>query len=124
MGFNFGWAAIFGLVPGIGDFADVILSVILVLRKAQQANPPPAVLARMVSNCVIAGMVGIVPIFGDIAIGVYKPNTRNALLLEQWLREKGEKARLERENALQERSLQPSVPEASGTHITMVRKKA
>jgi len=34
--------------------------------------------------------VGFVPVVGDVAVAVYKPNSRNAALLEEFLRLRGE----------------------------------
>lgn len=44
----------------------------------------------MLLNCIISAVCGIVPIAGDIVIGVFKANSRNAILLEEYLRIRGE----------------------------------
>ncbi|KAI6125951.1 hypothetical protein EV401DRAFT_2087958 [Pisolithus croceorrhizus] len=82
-GLRFGWAVVIGLIPGIGDFADVILAYLVVLRKARQAE-------RMLLNLIISGTVGFVPGVGDVVVGMYKANFRNAQLLEEFLRIRGE----------------------------------
>ena len=43
----------------------------------------------LVNNAVSAG-VGLVPIVGDIVLAMYKANSRNAALLEEYLRVRGE----------------------------------
>ena len=43
----------------------------------------------LVNNAVSAG-VGLVPIVGDIILAMYKANSRNAVLLEEYLRVRGE----------------------------------
>ena len=43
----------------------------------------------LVNNAVSAG-VGLVPIVGDIILAMYKANSRNAALLEEYLRVRGE----------------------------------
>lgn len=44
----------------------------------------------MIGNQAIATIIGIVPIVGDIGIAVFKTNSRNAALLEEYLRVRGE----------------------------------
>jgi hypothetical protein len=45
----------------------------------------------MLINVIIDFFIGLVPFIGDIADAVYKCNTRNAVILEKHLREKGAK---------------------------------
>lgn len=52
----------------------------------------------MLVNVIIDFFIGLVPFIGDIADAVYKCNTRNAVLLEKYLREKGAKS-LSRRNS-------------------------
>lgn len=52
-------------------------------------------------NIVIDFVVGLVPFAGDLIDAIYKCNTRNAVLLEKHLREKGAKA-------LSSQGIQPS----------------
>ena len=51
----------------------------------------------LVNNAISAG-VGFVPFVGDIAIAAFKANSRNAALLEEFLRIRGEEF-LKAENA-------------------------
>jgi len=44
----------------------------------------------MVGNQVFAVAVGFVPVAGDFASAIFKPNSRNAALLEEYLRVRGE----------------------------------
>lgn len=44
----------------------------------------------MVGNQAIATAVGFVPIVGDVGIAIFKANFRNAALLEEYLRIRGE----------------------------------
>lgn len=41
------------------------------------------------TNIVIDFVIGLVPFVGDLADAAYKCNTRNAVLLEKYLRERG-----------------------------------
>ncbi|KAI6038537.1 hypothetical protein EDC04DRAFT_2693964 [Pisolithus marmoratus] len=89
-GLRFGWTVIIGLVPVVGDSADFVLSYCLVLRKARQAELPGWLVRRMLMNCIISATAGIVPAVGDVIVGMYKANSRNAALLEEFLRIRGE----------------------------------
>ena len=44
----------------------------------------------MVGNQVIASTIGLVPVIGDVGIAMFKTNFRNAALLEEYLRIRGE----------------------------------
>lgn len=108
-GTRFGWGAVVGLVPAIGDVLDLLLAY-MVVRTCNQVKPPlPAsVRAKMQMNLAIDFIIGIVPFIGDIADAVYKCNTRNAVLLEKELRRRGAK-RLR--DANQQHAIDPSLPE-------------
>lgn len=79
-----------GLVPGVGDVADAALNYGLVVRKSRQAEIPDWLLRRMLLNNAISAAVGFVPVAGDVFIATYKANSRNAALLEEFLRIRGE----------------------------------
>jgi hypothetical protein len=51
---------------------------------------PPWLSNRMLGNQAIATVIGIVPVVGDVAIAIFKTNWRNAALLEEYLRIRGE----------------------------------
>ncbi|SGY83515.1 BQ5605_C009g05641 [Microbotryum silenes-dioicae] len=84
-GFRFGWTAIFGLIPFLGDIIGFLLSYSLVLKKCRQADLPASVQSRMVFNQMVGSGVGMIPLVGDIILAVWKANSRNALLLEDYL---------------------------------------
>ncbi|TDL17915.1 hypothetical protein BD410DRAFT_793792 [Rickenella mellea] len=88
-GMRFGWTFIVGLVPVLGDFADVTLNYYLVVRKARQAELPAWLTRRMLMNNAVSAGVGLIPIAGDVVIATYKANSRNAALLEEFLRIRG-----------------------------------
>ncbi|KAH9031080.1 hypothetical protein EDB84DRAFT_1493491 [Lactarius hengduanensis] len=85
-GFRFGWTFIIGIVPGVGDAADAILGYVLVIRKARGADVPWWLTQRMVLNLAIATSIGLVPILGDVLLAAFRANSRNAALLEEFLR--------------------------------------
>lgn len=79
-GFRFGVAGVIGLIPGIGDVLDALLSLYIVLR-AIQLGVPRVALARMLVNIGIESVAGSVPIFGDLFDIAFKANRRNYVLL-------------------------------------------
>lgn len=52
---------------------------------------PAALRMKMMINVIIDFVIGLVPFIGDLADAVYKANTRNAVILETHLRQKGAK---------------------------------
>src|SRR5436305_14458627 len=62
-GFRFGFAGIIGLIPGIGDLIDALVSIYIVGRAIQLGIPRVAV-ARMLVNVAIEGLAGAVPLVG------------------------------------------------------------
>ena len=89
-GLRFGWTFIIGIIPGAGDVADATLNYVLVVRKARQAEIPGWLLRKMLANNAVSAGVGLVPVVGDIVLAAYKANSRNAALLEEFLRIRGE----------------------------------
>ncbi|GAA5839912.1 hypothetical protein JCM9279_005205 [Rhodotorula babjevae] len=84
-GFRFGWTAILGLIPGAGDIAQFLLGYSLVLAKCKQAELPASLVQRMLFNQLVGLGIGLVPLVGDLALAVFKANSRNAALLEDFL---------------------------------------
>ncbi|KAG7444796.1 uncharacterized protein BT62DRAFT_951854 [Guyanagaster necrorhizus] len=89
-GFRFGWTFFIGIIPGAGDAANVALNYLLVVRKARQAEIPGWLLRRMLMNNAVSAAVGFVPIVGDVVVAMWKANSRNAALLEEFLRVRGD----------------------------------
>lgn len=81
-GFQFGFAGIIGLIPGIGDLFDALISLYIVWR-AIQLGVPRVVLLRMVVNVGIEGVAGSVPFIGDLFDIAFKANRRNYQLLKR-----------------------------------------
>lgn len=78
------------MIPVVGDVTNLSLNYFLVVRKAKQVDIPQWLLKRMMIHNVISTGVGFVPLVGDVMIAVYKANSRNAALLEEFLRIRGE----------------------------------
>jgi len=89
-GLRFGYTAIIGLVPIIGDVSDIILNYMLVVRPAMACDLPAFLISQMLFNNAVSAGVGLVPGVGDIVLAMWKANSRNAALLEEFLRVRGE----------------------------------
>ena len=83
-GFRYGLAGLIGLIPGIGDIFDALLSLYIVGR-AVQLGVPRVTVARMVVNVGIEAVMGAVPFFGALFDTVFKANRRNYRLLKNQL---------------------------------------
>ena len=80
--FRFGLDAVVGLIPGFGDFAGAIASVIFLVQ-AVRMGAPGAVVGRMIANVATETLVGIIPGIGDLFDATFKANQRNMRLLER-----------------------------------------
>lgn len=83
-GFRFGLAGIIGLIPGIGDIVDALISLYIVFR-AIQLRIPRVAIARMLVNIGLEASLGVVPLLGDLFVVAYKANRRNYQLLRRHL---------------------------------------
>jgi len=92
-GIRFGWSSLIGIIPGVGDVFDCMMALMVVrtCRKVE-GGLPNSLQQKMMFNIIVDFVVGLIPILGDLADAVYKCNTRNAILLEHYLRAKGESA--------------------------------
>ena len=100
-----GWGSVIGIIPGFGDVADCkfqftillvnlltilpALLALMVVRTASEVGLPTAVQMHMLINVAFDFLIGLVPFLGDLADMAYKANTRNAILLEDYLRQRG-----------------------------------
>lgn len=83
-GFRFGLAGIIGLIPGIGDVIDALISLYIVVRAIQLGISRVAI-ARMLVNVGIEAVAGSVPLIGDLFDVAFKANRRNYQLLKSHL---------------------------------------
>ena len=81
---RFGLDALIGLIPGIGDAITTLVSLYIV-REARRLGVPRLLIARMLANVAIDGMVGAVPLLGDAYDVVWRANRRNMALLQKHL---------------------------------------
>ncbi|XP_044718063.1 PH domain-containing protein [Hirsutella rhossiliensis] len=92
LGIRFGWGSVIGLVPAIGDALDTFMALMVFKTCCQvEGGLPNATKMYMIFNIALDFGIGLVPFLGDLADAAFKANSRNALLLEQHLREKGKK---------------------------------
>ena len=61
---RFGFDALIGLVPGIGDAITTAISLYIV-HEARQLGAPAHLILRMLANVAVDGFVGAVPLVGD-----------------------------------------------------------
>jgi hypothetical protein len=81
---RFGLDALFGLVPGLGDIAGGVIAV-YGLHVARQLRAPAVIQLHMLTNIALDALIGTIPIIGDIFDFVYKAQTRNLAMLDDWL---------------------------------------
>jgi hypothetical protein len=82
--FSIGLEALIGLVPVLGDLVGVLLSSYIV-REAAALGVGRSILARMALNVAVEGVVGMIPLAGDVFDAAFKANQRNVRLLNAWL---------------------------------------
>ena len=83
-GWRFGFDAVVGLVPVVGDLIGGVLSGYIIVQAAR-AEVPVLTLARMLVNVGIDTLVGAVPALGDLFDAAWKANMKNVALLERHL---------------------------------------
>jgi hypothetical protein len=84
--YRFGFDALVGLVPGLGDAVSAVFSAYIILQ-ASRLGAPRSVVTRMIANVALDTLVGWVPILGDIFDVAWKSNLRNMALLESHLQQ-------------------------------------
>lgn len=89
-GVRFGWGSAIGLIPGIGDVLDALLAM-LVMKTCRKVEGgiPAGLQMKMFANIAFDFVIGLIPFAGDVLDAMYRANTRNAVLLEEHLRQKG-----------------------------------
>ena len=81
---RFGFDAMIGLIPGIGDAITTVMSLYIV-REARELGAPRHLIARMLVNVALDGVVGAVPLLGDAFDVLWRANRRNMALLRNHL---------------------------------------
>jgi hypothetical protein len=88
VGFNIGWDTLIGLIPGIGDAATTAISA-WIIKEARALGVGRWTLTRMIANVAMDGLVGTVPLAGDVFDAMFKANLKNLRLLKNSLRRRG-----------------------------------
>lgn len=106
-GIRFGWGSVIGLIPVAGDGIDAALAL-MVARECKKIDGglPQRIYTMMLVNVIIDLVIGFIPFVGDLADAIYKCNTRNAIILEKYLREKSAK----QERAQSKKGTQQQIP--------------
>lgn len=79
---RFGFDALVGLIPGIGDLVTTMVSIYLI-STARRLGVPRVTLVRMASNVAIDFGLGAIPILGDAFDLFWKANERNLHLIRR-----------------------------------------
>lgn len=80
--FRFGWDALLGLIPGLGDTVTTLVSL-YILGAARRYGVPRATMVRMAANIALDYLCGAVPLVGDVFDVYWKANQRNVALLRR-----------------------------------------
>jgi hypothetical protein len=82
LGIRFGFDAIIGLIPGLGDIITSLISL-YILAAARRYGVPRATLLRMAFNIAVDTTVGAIPLLGDAFDVYWKANVMNVALLRR-----------------------------------------
>ena len=83
-GWKIGWDGILGIIPGVGDIMTNVFAF-YIIYKAAMIGCPPSVILRMGINVLVDNVLDAVPLIGNVFDFMWKANTRNVTLLEQFL---------------------------------------
>lgn len=79
---RFGFDAILGLIPGVGDIVSLAISAFMVSSLAKN-GASGMLLTRMVLNISVDALIGAIPIVGDIFDVGFRANQRNMKLMRE-----------------------------------------
>lgn len=79
---RFGLDPLLGLIPGLGDGASALVSVLLLLKSARYGLPR-VVMIRMAVNVLLNAAIGAIPVAGDLFSFWFKANQINYQLLQK-----------------------------------------
>lgn len=100
-GMKFGWINIVKLLPVVGDICSLILALVMFnnIRKLV-GDMPTDLQTRCIFTILVDFGFGLVPIVGDVVSMAYKPNCRNAMMVEDFLDSKFRKLKNVQEGSL------------------------
>ncbi|KAI8977904.1 hypothetical protein BDB01DRAFT_801122 [Pilobolus umbonatus] len=79
-----GFDAFIGLIPVVGDLIGLLCALHLI-HMAMKADIPQELVTKMIINVVFDFLLGLLPIIGDLMDIMYKCNTKNAIIFENYL---------------------------------------
>lgn len=79
---RFGLDPLLSLIPGLGDLASPIFTMVLLGQGIRQ-HVPKVVLFRMLMNAFLDALIGAVPVVGNIGDVFWRANEWNLALLER-----------------------------------------
>jgi hypothetical protein len=80
--YRIGLDPIIGLIPMVGDLASPLFTI-GILWQGRDLGIPKVVQLRMIVNAAIDGLIGVIPIAGDLFDFAWKSNKMNLALLER-----------------------------------------
>lgn len=81
---RFGFDAILGLIPGLGDTATALIGLYM-LRIGKQIGLPRRDRARIIANLFWDWLIGVIPLLGDGLDVFFRAHLRNAAILRRHL---------------------------------------
>jgi hypothetical protein len=82
---RFGIDPILSLIPGLGDLASPVFTMLLIGHGVQQ-RVPRIVIVRMLLNALLDALIGAIPIIGNVGDIFFRANRINLALLERHAR--------------------------------------
>lgn len=87
LGISLGWTAVVGIVPVVGALYNVYMGIgTLRMSMGIEGGLSAWIFTTMLANIVVDFALTFIPIIGGSFHAIYKPNARNALVLDQYLR--------------------------------------
>ncbi len=84
LGLKFGLSGIIGLIPGLGDIIDAVLSCYLILF-AIRIKMPFYRIVQMMWNILVNLAIGAIPIIGDATYILRRVNLKNLKIINQYV---------------------------------------
>ncbi|PLB44387.1 hypothetical protein P170DRAFT_440692 [Aspergillus steynii IBT 23096] len=111
-GIRFGWGSVIALIPFAGDVLDTVFAM-MVMKSCENIDGglPSSLRMKMTMNILFDFVIGLVPFVGDLADAMYKCNTRNAVILEKYLRDKGARTVAKRRKQNEDPDVDYSLPD-------------
>lgn len=82
-GIRFGLDPVISIIPGFGDFITAVASFYLVWIGVKMRIPQTKTI-EMLGNIALDFFIGLLPVVGDMTDFVFKSNSRNMRILEEY----------------------------------------